>query len=177
MTPLTTLRIGTRASKLARWQAEWVAERLRSLGHDVAIVEITTHGDTDQSGPIGDIGSPGVFTKEIQRALLAGEVDVAVHSLKDLPTDVVPGISLAAVPPRKSASDVLVSRVAKSFDELPLAPRLAQAVCADRPNCVTPVLICESKAFAATSTPACENSTRANSTQSFLPKPAWNDSV
>jgi hydroxymethylbilane synthase len=119
-----TLRIGTRASKLARWQADWVAERLRSLGHDVTVVEITTRGDADQSGPIGDIGSPGVFTKEIQRALLAGEVDVAVHSLKDLPTEVVPGLSLAAVPPRESASDVLVSRVAKSFDELPLNVRV-----------------------------------------------------
>ena len=119
MTPPATLRIGTRASKLARWQADWVAERLRSLGHHVAIVEITTQGDADQSGPIGDIGSPGVFTKEIQRSALAGEVDVAVHSLKDLPTDVVPGLSLAAVPPRESPSDVLVSSIAKSFDALP----------------------------------------------------------
>jgi hydroxymethylbilane synthase len=119
-----TLRIGTRASKLARWQADWVAERLRSQGHEVAIVEITTDGDADQSGPIGDSGSPGVFTKEIQRALLAGEVDVAVHSLKDLPTEVVPGLSLAAVPPRENASDVLVSSIAKSFDELPQGARV-----------------------------------------------------
>jgi hydroxymethylbilane synthase len=114
----SALRIGTRGSMLARWQAEWVAERLRERGHGVEIVEIATRGDAERASPIGDIGT-GVFTKEIQRALLAGEVDLAVHSLKDLPTEPVDGLQLAAVPPRASAADVLVARAAGSLDELP----------------------------------------------------------
>ncbi len=105
-----TLRLGTRASKLARWQADWVATRLRALGHTVEIIEITTSGDQQQAGPVADIGAPGVFTKEIQRAVLADEVDIAVHSLKDLPTDKVHGLTLAAVPPRESPADVIVAR-------------------------------------------------------------------
>jgi hydroxymethylbilane synthase len=113
------LRIATRGSKLARWQADWVADRLRSYGHAVKIIEIKTHGDLDQSSPIGDIGSPGVFTKEIQRAILSGDADIAVHSLKDLPTDPVPGLLLAAVPERESAADVLVSPIASELDDLP----------------------------------------------------------
>jgi hydroxymethylbilane synthase len=104
------LRVGTRGSQLARWQAEWVAERLRQLGQEVELVEISTRGDVDHARPIEEIGTRGVFTKEIQRALLAGEVDLAVHSLKDLPTEPVEGLVLAAVPPRESPADVLVLR-------------------------------------------------------------------
>lgn len=115
------LRLGTRASKLARWQADWVAAQLRALGHAVEIVEITTSGDVEQSGPVANIGAPGVFTKEIQRAVLAGQVDVAIHSLKDLPTDTVAGLLLVAVPPRESPADVLVARSVKSLEELPAA--------------------------------------------------------
>ncbi|HEY4235266.1 MAG TPA: hydroxymethylbilane synthase [Lacipirellulaceae bacterium] len=119
-----TLRIATRGSALARWQADWVADCLRRRGHTVEIIEIATRGDADQSNPIGDIGSPGVFTKEIQRAVLAGEADVAVHSLKDLPTDAVAGLVLAAVPARESAADVLVSTAASSFDALRKGARI-----------------------------------------------------
>lgn len=118
------LRIGTRGSRLARWQADWVAERLRSLGHKVELVEISTRGDTEQTGPIEAIGAPGVFTKEIQRALLSDDVDVAVHSLKDLPTDPVDGLLLAAVPPRENPADVLVSNGAKSVAALPQGARV-----------------------------------------------------
>jgi hydroxymethylbilane synthase len=118
------LRIATRGSKLARWQADWVAGRLRSGGHSVEIIEITPRGDIDQSGSIGDIGSPGVFTKEIQRAVLVGDASVAVHSLKDLPTDPVQGLVLAAVPARESPADVLVSRLASSLTEVPRGARV-----------------------------------------------------
>jgi hydroxymethylbilane synthase len=104
------LRLGTRGSQLARWQAEWVAERLRQLGQTIELVEISTRGDVERARPIEEIGTRGVFTKEIQRALLAGDVDVAVHSLKDLPTEPVEGLVLAAVPLRESAADVLVIR-------------------------------------------------------------------
>ena len=121
---LRTIRVGTRASKLARWQADWTAARLRELGHTVEIVELMTAGDVEQSGPVADIGAPGVFTKEIQRAVLAGEADVAVHSLKDLPTDEVAGLALSAVPPRESPADVLLARNANSLDTLPVSARV-----------------------------------------------------
>jgi hydroxymethylbilane synthase len=114
----STLRVGTRGSQLARWQAEWVAERLRRDGQSVELVEIATHGDIEQARSIEEIGTRGVFTKTIQRALLAGEVDLAVHSLKDLPTEPVDGLMLAAVPPRDSAADVLVSNIAASLESL-----------------------------------------------------------
>src|SRR3954453_18732570 len=103
-----TLRLGTRGSALARWQAEWVAGELRRLGHSVEIIEIATHGDVDRARPIEEIGTRGVFTKAIQQALLDGKVDLAVHSLKDWPTEPVPGRTLAAVPKRESPADVLV---------------------------------------------------------------------
>src|SRR3954447_12200815 len=104
------LRLGTRGSKLARWQAEWVAGELQLLGHPVELIEIATRGDLEQVVAVEEIGTRGVFTKEIQRALLAGDVDLAVHSLKDLPTDPIEGLILAAVAPRESSADVLVMR-------------------------------------------------------------------
>jgi len=112
------VRIGTRDSLLARWQAEWVAAELRSHGHDVLLVPIRTRGDSDQREPIGLLGSQGVFTKELQRALLEGEIDVAVHSLKDLPTDEVAGLRIAAVPQRGPVADALVAGEAHCLDEL-----------------------------------------------------------
>ena len=83
------------------------------------MVLLTTRGDREQLGPIGAMGGQGVFTKELQRALLAGEIDLAVHSLKDLPTDEVDGLTLAAVPPRGPSGDVLVSRKVSSWEALP----------------------------------------------------------
>ncbi len=105
-----TLRLGTRGSKLARWQADWVAGELQRLGHKVELIEIATRGDLEQVVAVEEIGTRGVFTKEIQRALLNDDVDLAVHSLKDLPTEPVDGLVLAAVPERESPADVLVVR-------------------------------------------------------------------
>lgn len=127
-----TLRIGTRASQLARWQSDWVADRLRKRGEAIEIVEITTRGDTQQSGPISAIvdapgaasGGQGVFTKELQAALLDGRIDLAVHSLKDLPTVSVDGLALGAVPERAAVADVLISPVARTIDELPQGARV-----------------------------------------------------
>lgn len=102
------IRLGTRASALARWQADWVAARLAELGVDVELVPITTTGDRQQQGPLSTIGGEGLFTKEIQRALLEDRIDLAVHSLKDLPTAQPAELCLAAVPERASVSDVLV---------------------------------------------------------------------
>ena len=112
------LKLGTRSSALALWQSNWVATQLRELGFGIELVKISTSGDV-KSGPIGAIGSQGVFTKEIQRALLDKEVDFAVHSLKDLPTEDIPGLCLTSVPPRESVGDVLVSNEISSFDEIP----------------------------------------------------------
>lgn len=109
------IRIGTRTSQLALWQAEWTAQALRKEGFSVKIFPITTAGDNIKLGPVSPMISAegtnvGVFTKELQQALLNKEIDVAVHSLKDLPTDTVPGLSLTATLPRASVMDVLVVR-------------------------------------------------------------------
>ena len=113
-----SIRIGTRGSKLARWQAEWVAAQLEQHGVSTEIIYLKTLGDIE-SRPIGALGSDGVFTREIQRALLDQEVDLAVHSLKDLPTAHVDGLELAAIPRRESCGDALVAAYAASLDELP----------------------------------------------------------
>jgi hydroxymethylbilane synthase len=115
------LRIGTRASALARWQADWVAARLTELGVDVALVPIRTTGDRQRTGSVASIGTQGVFTREIQQALLEQHIDLAVHSLKDLPTERVPGLMLAAVPERAPAGDVLVCPRYGALDALPPA--------------------------------------------------------
>jgi hydroxymethylbilane synthase len=119
-----TLRLGTRGSKLARWQADWVANELRRLGHAVEIVEIATRGDWEQGSAVASLGATGVFTKEIQNALLAGDVDLAVHSLKDLPTEPTAGLRIAAIPVRASAADVLVTQAGTSLNDLPPAARV-----------------------------------------------------
>ena len=118
------LRIGTRASKLAQWQANWVAQQLRQLGATVELVKITTSGDVEQSGAIASLGQQGVFTKEIQEALLDGRADLAVHSLKDLPTEQVQGLVLVAVPVRENVADALVANQGRSLAELPAGARV-----------------------------------------------------
>ena len=123
MTDENTLRLGTRGSKLARWQADWVASQLTSAGFRVEMVLISTKGDVT-TGPLGAAGGIGLFTKEIQRALLADEIDLAVHSLKDLPTDPVPGLKLGAVPPRESNRDAFVSEQYADLASLPEGARI-----------------------------------------------------
>jgi hydroxymethylbilane synthase len=118
------LRIGTRASKLARWQAGWVADRLLGAGQAVEVVEIATHADENTAVPISSFGGTGVFTKEVQRALLADRIDVAVHSMKDLPTERVDGILLAAVPLRENIADVLVTADGATLAQLSPAARV-----------------------------------------------------
>ena len=113
------LRLGTRASKLARWQADWVAAKLAVANVQVQLVPITTTGDEQRSGPVGGLGTQGVFTKEIQRALLDDSIDIAVHSLKDLPTEEIPGLVLGAVPVREAVGDALLARNVSSLAELP----------------------------------------------------------
>ena len=116
-----SVRIGTRGSHLARWQSEWVAERLRQLhpGLQVEIVEIKTHGDRDRNSPLAMIGGQGLFTKEIQRALMEGAVEIAVHSLKDLPTRGPENLTLGAVPGREEPVDALIAPSHRGLETLP----------------------------------------------------------
>jgi hydroxymethylbilane synthase len=103
------LRLGTRASLLATTQSSWVAERVRkATGRVVELVHIRTVGDADQERPLSEIGGQGLFTRELDRALLDGTIDLAVHSLKDLPTAFADGLALAAVPEREDPRDVLI---------------------------------------------------------------------
>jgi hydroxymethylbilane synthase len=101
------LRIGSRGSRLALTQAELVAERLRRPGVEIALVPITTAGDRDRSKPFGEIGSRGVFVKEIEEALLAGRVDVAVHSAKDMTSTDAEGLAVGAYLEREDPRDAL----------------------------------------------------------------------
>jgi len=107
---VTPLRIGTRGSALALWQAEYVRSWLAARGAAAEIVRIRTAGDQFQQGNVARIGLKGVFIKEIEDALLAERVDLAVHSLKDLPTELPRGLEIAAIPAREDPRDCLVSR-------------------------------------------------------------------
>jgi hydroxymethylbilane synthase len=116
------LRIGTRPSALATAQTGTVAERLRAAGHEVELVEIRTSGDLS-SAPVSELGV-GVFVSALREALVRGEVDVAVHSYKDLPTAPDPRLRLAAVPPREDPRDALVARDGRVLGELPVGARV-----------------------------------------------------
>ncbi len=116
---MTPIRIGTRGSALAMWQAHSIEAELRRHGFATQIVEIGTRGDRDNRQPIAELGVEGVFTKEIQRALLDGAIDLAVHSLKDLPTEPVEGLEFVASPRRGPFRDAFVSNVATDLDALP----------------------------------------------------------
>lgn len=128
--------IGSRGSKLALWQANWVKDQLVAAGHTVEIKVIKTTGDKLQrSSPskplppsvaqaVAEAGAKGLFIKEIEEALRAGQVDVAVHSLKDLPTAQPEGLLVAAVPPREDARDVFISRNGGTFTALPSGARI-----------------------------------------------------
>ena len=93
---MSELRIGTRGSALAIWQANWVRDALNRAHPDlrVTVQVIRTRGDRDQNAPLSGMPATGIFTREIENALLAGEVDLAVHSLKDLPTEMAPGLNV-----------------------------------------------------------------------------------
>jgi hydroxymethylbilane synthase len=113
------LRIGSRGSQLALWQANHIAGLLRGQGHQVEIVIIKTTGDRLQEVAFAQVGSKGMFTKEIEEALAAGLVDLAVHSLKDLPTEMPEPFTLAATPPRVDPRDVFVSVKFENLAALP----------------------------------------------------------
>ena len=113
------LRVGTRASALAIWQTEHVRARLHAAGCETVRVEIRTTGDLVQSVPLSQIGSRALFTRQIDDAMLEGRIDLAVHSLKDLPTLLPDGIALVAVGEREDPRDALVGRGPVRWEDLP----------------------------------------------------------
>ncbi|HZN95343.1 MAG TPA: hydroxymethylbilane synthase [Myxococcales bacterium] len=121
-----TLRIATRKSPLALWQAHHVAERLKQAhpGLEVTLVEMSTEGDRFLSAPLSRAGGKGLFVKEIEQALLDGQADVAVHSLKDMTSQIPSGLALAAVAEREDPRDALVGRTVKRWVELPRAAKV-----------------------------------------------------
>jgi hydroxymethylbilane synthase len=142
-----TLRLGTRGSQLARWQAQCVADLLRARGTQAEIVDISTLGDRIQDRPIGELGCDDPFSADIEAALEAGEIDFAVHSMKDLPVDRALDefgpLGIAAVLPRGEVSESLVSRDRKTLSELPpgavigtSSPRRAAQLLAQRADLV-----------------------------------------
>jgi hydroxymethylbilane synthase len=117
--------IGTRGSALALWQAEHVRQLLRErTGADAAIVVIKTTGDREADLPFGQVGTKGMFLKELEDALREGRVDLAVHSLKDVPTEMPAGLTLAAFLEREDVRDALVSRSGEKLSALPLGARV-----------------------------------------------------
>lgn len=137
---MTTLRLGTRGSVLARTQAGQVADAIAEHGHAVGTVIVRTVGD-DHVGPLSELPAPGAFVSALRDALLGGEVDLAVHSAKDLPSAPVDGLVLAAVPVREDPRDALVARDHLVLDALPTgarvgtgSPRRAAALVALRPD-------------------------------------------
>jgi len=122
-----TIRIGTRGSALALWQADHITVLLQTAlpGITIERMIIKTEGDRDQKTSLTQMGGRGVFTKSIEDALLAGQIDVAVHSLKDLPTTMTDGLVLAATPERGPVEDILVSAEGLALDQLPEGARIA----------------------------------------------------
>lgn len=118
--------VGTRGSRLALRQTELIIEalRARSPGVKLLVSEIRTEGDRRPDEPLSRIGGQGVFVKELEAALLRGEIDLAVHSLKDVPADLAPGCALAAFPPRADPRDALVTRDRSTLKQLPQGARV-----------------------------------------------------
>ena len=116
-----TLRIGTRASALALWQANWVKDELEKRYPDleVTLTKIKTQGDKILVVPLAMVGGKGLFVKEIQEAMLRNEVDIAVHSMKDVPAELPEGLHVAIVPKREIAQDAFISVKYKTVDDLP----------------------------------------------------------
>ncbi len=121
---MARLRIGSRGSQLALWQANHIAERLRAQGHEVEIEIIKTTGDKILDVALAKVGTKGMFTKEIEEALFEARVDLAVHSLKDLPTELAPEFEIAAITERQNPRDAFLSRNFESITHLPEGARV-----------------------------------------------------
>src|SRR3954463_13072868 len=121
---MALLRIGSRGSQLALWQAHHISALLRERGHEIELTIIHTTGDKITDVALAKVGTKGMFTKEIEEALAEGRVDLAVHSLKDLPTELPKGFEIAAITERQDPRDAFCSRHYRSFQELPQRARV-----------------------------------------------------
>jgi hydroxymethylbilane synthase len=121
------IRIGSRGSQLARWQSDHIADALRASGLEVSIEIIRTTGDRLQEVTFAEVGTKGMFTKEIEEALADERIDLAVHSLKDLPTELSPEFAIAAIPERADPSDAFVSVDYQSFFDLPAGAKVGSS--------------------------------------------------
>ena len=121
---MARLRIGSRGSQLALWQAHHISALLRERGHEVELEIIKTTGDKITDVALAKVGTKGMFTKEIEEALAEGRIDLAVHSLKDLPTELSQGFEIAAVTTRENPRDVFCSHKYESIEDLPRAARV-----------------------------------------------------
>ena len=131
---MARLRIGSRGSQLALWQAHHISDLLRERGHQVELEIIKTTGDKITDVALAKVGTKGMFTKEIEEALADGSIDLAVHSLKDLPTEIAPRFEIVAITTRENPRDVFCSRKYESIDDLPHERGLAPAACDARRN-------------------------------------------
>lgn len=122
----STLIIGTRGSQLALWQAEWVQRQLKQIAPDLSVVlkRIQTSGDKIQDVPLAKVGGKGLFVKEIEEALLKNDIDLAVHSMKDMPAVLPSGLHIICVPEREDPRDALLAGDKKKLDALPLGARV-----------------------------------------------------
>ncbi|WP_447976608.1 hydroxymethylbilane synthase [Candidatus Nitrospira bockiana] len=125
-TSRSSLVIGTRGSRLAIWQAEWVQARLREIAPEIRVTlqRIKTSGDKILDVPLAKVGGKGLFVKEIEEALVRGEIDLAVHSMKDVPTVLPEPLEILCIPPREDPRDALISRDGLGLDRLPKGARV-----------------------------------------------------
>ena len=148
---MKALRIGTRGSALALWQARSIARgAARTTGVEPELVIIKTSGDKFQQTSFSQIGTKGVFIKELEDALLDERIDLAVHSMKDVPTEIPEGLTIAAIGKREDVRDALLSSSGATLDRCRRARASAPAVCAASRNCFTLDAICACSSCAET---------------------------
>lgn len=171
--------VGTRGSALARWQSQYVIDRLAAAWPGLVVVCQVWHtrGDRQLDRPLSAIGGKGLFTEELEQALHVGRIDPAVHSLKDLSTQPADGLHIGAIPRRANPADVLVGRAGHSLDSLPAgaqvgtgSPRRAAQLLAARPDLV--ILPCTATSIPASPAPWTRPG---RSMQSSWPTPVWKD--
>ena len=131
------LVLGTRGSKLALQQSEWFQSRILAVAPEVRVTlqKIQTSGDKIVDVPLAKVGGKGLFVKEIEDALLAGDIDLAVHSMKDVPAQLPQGLDILCVPPREDPRDALISRNGVRFADLPRGARIGTSSLRRQPQC------------------------------------------
>ena len=168
-----TLVFATRPSALARWQTQWVIRALQAAHPGLTCREevIVTRGDRVLDRSLPEIGGKGLFTQELEAALLSGRVQAAVHSLKDLPTTLPPGLTVGAVPARAEVRDALVSAQGYTLETLPAGAVVGTSSLRRRRSCSPPAPMCAFARCAATWTPACARPSPGSTTPSCWPGP------